>query len=272
MTKLAAALLAISAATFSLGANAATHTYEATQLGSSSGFSFPNLYLHSQSAKLIFEESLSKPPALKKLHIDFPDAPDLSAPDFKRDESNPRHFVATVKNAWVFKEVRIDVFTGSENQQDDLQISISVPDFKSNIEDESFGTGGIELVNLSGTAYDISPRRNVDSASFRRDGKRISLRLKDRPNSAFATPAVFGSGFEIEVDWAGYGKRTLYLPAPFQEEEFHHYTAAGIILEEINYGEETSHQISIRYVDALGGTYVGNPVDLERHLSETYAH
>lgn len=271
MRKTSVTLVALAATVFSLGANAATYTYEGSNLNSSSGFSFPNLYLHSRNAKLVFETGLNTPiPTLKKLSIEFPDAPDLAVSGFKSNENDPRHFTAIVKNAWVFKEVRVEVFANVERQVDDLQIRISVPDFKSNTQDESTADFGTELVNISGPIFDVSPKRNVDSASFRRDGKRVLLRLKDRPNTSGPYTEMPGSGFEVEVDWSGFGKRTLYLPTPFQENEFHRFTAVGLILEEQNYGTETMHQISVRYVDEFNHTQIGNPIELETLLRDSY--
>ena len=89
---------------------------------------------------------------------------------------------------------------------------------------------------------------------------------------SFGTAQVVVEGFEVEFDWLGYGKRTVYLEAPFAEHEYHNFTAIGLKTVTREFGAESVTTLQVKYSDIAGNTQSANELDLVPLLESAFAN
>lgn len=270
------AALLILATAMSQSAMADNYTYQSIYLNTSSGFSYPGLDLYGASATLSFNDSNAlEESKLNKAVIKFENAKDLTISNFTYDQNAQRYF-ATVKNAWVFKEISVAVVADGTRSQSAAEIRITVPSATSNTMDNGQYYDEVELANLSGTIFETTAVRTSDTASFTHLGKRVRLSLKDRyqSESPINPPPTYGEadGFKIEANWLGHGVRSFYVRPNISDNEIHRFQAIGIELEQHELGnEEVDTWISVKYSDNYGHTLISPAQPLSILLNEVFA-
>jgi len=274
MKKTTIALLMMAATAVPTIAAAGTHVYQSIHFNDQGAqFQFPSLELNNPKATLTFSDSNPfEPISLKSLVLDFERANDLKVAGFTSE--TPGVYYATVKGGWVFNQLLVEVRADANRPTEQAEIVIKVPEFTSNTYSESVFSGGVELYRGSGDIFDVSASRVADVATFKHLNKRVVMRLKDRPGAVDPWSQVISDGpqqgFEVEFDWQGYGKRTVYLEAPFSDHEYHNFTAVGLNTVTHEFGSESVTTLQVKYSDISGNTQMGNAVDLEQLLDSAY--
>ena len=131
MCRILSYFLILRAAVLSTNAVAGNTTYETFEMNNyNAEFSFPNLNLDEAKATLQFESSeITGEIDLQKLVLNFPEATDITASGFSISPYENNIYRATVRNAWVFKEIVVEVTTGGQ----DVQIRLLVPEVTSTV-------------------------------------------------------------------------------------------------------------------------------------------
>lgn len=240
-------------------AHAKTYTYDLANVMSAPGpVMYPGLDLNrAKSAILTVNRNPGETPEIRSLEITFPNAGKFRTGVFKRLEDG--RYRAIVSNAWVFKEVIVQLEGNPELfANSPAFISVLVSETTSNLNPEAMNQGS-RLFDVQGIVRDITNMATVDTAAVMLDGKRVSLNLKDR----VGVSATDGQqGFILDTQWMGRGQKLIYIPAPFGPSEWDRLDPIGIILE----GSTTDPTIQVRFKD--NGSEQKSPPILLRALMQ----
>ncbi len=267
----AALLLASSIASFN--ASAEVYSYETDELHNyGAQFSFPDLNLDRATANLVFTSNeFSHDRKLSKLTLDFENARDINAINFTRSHYDTSLYHAVVNDAWVFKQVIVEVRLDNHQPSNDVEIRISVPEVTTELSDTPM-TPGVELFQSNAQIFDVSRKRVADTGVFRQNQKRVLVKLLDRLSASSPYAETQGQGFELEIDWHGHGVKTIYIDAQVPESQFHQIEAVGLIIEEHDFSGSVRHSLSIRYTDVTGNSQVTYSHPISQILEDVFSN
>lgn len=253
---------------------AKTFKYDLLDVHSSNGvIHYPELdFDQVKSAVLtINKDPLSPDVQISSVEITFPNAAKLLATGFKKTEFGT--WRAAVNDAWIYRQVIVEVRETDFNNAGPMPVSISVSvSEKSVFIQPEEDPKGHPLFNVEGVLRDITTNKIVDTESVIIDGKRLNLSLKE--NLSFAAPDVqingTREGFVIDTLWMGKGQKTLYVPAPVPQSEFDRYTAIGLVMEEVNGPVGKEYFFSVKFTDSTGGEQLTPNLPLKYLLDTAY--
>lgn len=219
----------------------------------------------------INKDPLSPDVQISSVEITFPNAAKLLATGFKKTEFGT--WRAAVNDAWIYRQVIVEVRETDFNNAGPMPVSISVSvSEKSVFIQPEEDPKGHPLFNVEGVLRDITTNKIVDTESVIIDGKRLNLSLKE--NLTFAAPDVqingTREGFVIDALWMGKGQKTLYVPAPVPQSEFDRYTAIGLVMEEVNGPVGKEYFFSVKFTDSIGGEQLTPNLPLKYLLDTAY--
>jgi hypothetical protein len=219
----------------------------------------------------INKDPLSPDVQISSVEITFPNAAKLLATGFKKTEFGT--WRAAVNDAWIYRQVIVEVRETDFNNAGPMPVSISVSvSEKSVFIQPEEDPKGHPLFNVEGVLRDITTNKIVDTESVIIDGKRLNLSLKE--NLTFAAPDVqingTREGFVIDTLWMGKGQKTLYVPAPVPQSEFDRYTAIGLVMEEVNGPVGKEYFFSVKFTDSIGGEQLTPNLPLKYLLDTAY--
>lgn len=219
----------------------------------------------------INKDPLSPDVQISSVEITFPNAAKLLATGFKKTEFGT--WRAAVNDAWIYRQVIVEVRETDFNNAGPMPVSISVSvSEKSVFIQPEEDPKGHPLFNVEGVLRDITTNKIVDTESVIIDGKRLNLSLKE--NLTFAAPDVqingTREGFVIDTLWMGKGQKTLYVPAPVPQSEFDRYTAIGLVMEEVNGPVGKEYFFSVKFTDSMGGEQLTPNLPLKYLLDTAY--
>jgi len=219
----------------------------------------------------INKDPLSPDVQISSVEITFPNAAKLLATGFKKTEFGT--WRAAVNDAWIYRQVIVEVRETNFNNAGPMPVSISVSvSEKSVFIQPEEDPKGHPLFNVEGVLRDITTNKIVDTESVIIDGKRLNLSLKE--NLTFAAPDVQVNGpregFVIDTLWMGKGQKTLYVPAPVPQSEFDRYTAIGLVMEEVNGPVGKEYFFSVKFTDSMGGEQLTPTLPLKHLLDAAY--
>lgn len=219
----------------------------------------------------INKDPLSPDVQISSVEITFPNAAKLLATGFKKTEFGT--WRAAVNDAWIYRQVIVEVRETDFNNAGPMPVSISVSvSEKSVFIQPEEDPKGHPLFNVEGVLRDITTNKIVDTESVIIDGKRLNLSLKE--NLTFAAPDVqingTREGFVIDTLWMGKGQKTLYVPAPVPQSEFDRYTATGLVMEEVNGPVGKEYFFSVKFTDSMGAEQLTPNLPLKYLLDTAY--
>ncbi|WP_144393784.1 hypothetical protein [Pleionea sediminis] len=237
---------------------AETYTFEVPMPSSSPTPVYPGLDLSDlNKISLIVEKSIENPePTIKRITFDFPKASNITLYNLSSQSNQYGHsdsgvYKGILKNAWVFREVAVEVRMPTPLQSGSpVEVKLNVVE-RNNYLNHPEDYLGPELLNANGPLVDKSANKLADRASIVLDEKRLNLNLLQR-----ASTDDFGkSGFVIKTNWLGKGERTIYVDTPFGHDAFHHFNAVELILEEIPLHDGmVEYDLQIRYEDKFSNS------------------
>jgi hypothetical protein len=214
---------------------AVTVKYELRDIQSNNGWiHYPGLdFSNATSALLTIEKtSPETEPQLKSLDITFPNAAKLSVKDFKKVDGFT--YRAFVNNAWIYRQVSVDVSIFDLNNFHNPSISIDVAISEGagfiNPEGEEQGE---QIFQVYGFLRDITSTKVIDNGSVIINGKRANLLLKNRLGVPSPEAGGGAGGYTSDVLWMGKGEKTIYIPSDFPPNYYDFITPTGLVLEEL---------------------------------------
>ncbi|GAA3921916.1 hypothetical protein [Litoribacillus peritrichatus] len=225
--------------------------YEITELNSNANQVYPNLDLNGlEKVILTTSEGAQETQTVTRAEFIFPHANNLIVSNFKK---RGNMFVGIANGAWVFKQIKVELdglYILEHGQNINFRIAI--------VEDFSYLTGtsyhlGPVLVEANGHMKDITPKKLADITSLKLEGKKLTLKLFQKPRRTNEN----GEGFVIQANWIGHGEEELTLSAPVPSNEFHKITARKLILRPYTNqdGIIENIDVSIRYKDEYDNVY-----------------
>ncbi|BBM00407.1 hypothetical protein [Microbulbifer sp. GL-2] len=212
--------IAVSVALLAFGAQAKTFKYELQDLHSSGAdIQYPGLDLNgASSATLTIDQAdQDSSPVITSLEINFPSASNLLVKNFKQLPGSAAR--ASVSNAWVYRQVNVEVHGFDIENPNDQMINI---DGYVSEADSFIGSGqsdnlGGRLFHAAGKLVDVTPSKIVDVEWLTVNDDRLRLSLRSNPISI--PDSNFGEmAFAIDSLWLGKGEEVLYFHAPFGDE------------------------------------------------------
>ncbi len=199
---------------------------------------------------------------ITRLEIVFPFATNLIANNFVREGNVYR---SLVNNAWVFKQVLVEVEAPGGLQMDsNLSIRLYIVEQTSNLNNPVMSYGHM-MLQTDGGLIDTTPNRLADVTTVKVDSKNLTLRLYQRPQSGQT-----GYGFYIKSTWLGHGNADIYIPA-INPSAFNLFQAVAVNVVSEIIGTDTIHFINIDYIDkASGQTMSTGPEDLRMYLDQAF--
>jgi len=180
----------------------------------------PSLQLEGPvSGKLTIKYSDMEPEGrIDRLIMNFEQAPSISATGFVRINSN--EYVATVKNAWIFRSVRVTLYTPDGFSNPDLiDIRLSVEYGESYIGSNIGGTEeGPILAQFPAELEAQSNFEAIDRYKTSFEGKTVILSLNKNLSRASSPSSYYvEEGIELKVKWFGHGEGSFFFPLPITD-------------------------------------------------------
>lgn len=254
---------------------AKTFKYDFTGIHSSNGFvNYPGLdFSQAKTVTLtVSKDPLTPEVTVNSAEITFPNAARLIATGFKKLD-NTDTYRAVVNNAWIYRQVIVDIsgtdFNRAQNNRVNINVSVSEKSVFIEPEDD---VKGHPLFFVDGDLRDITTPKIVDTDSVILDGKRVNLSLRE--NLSFASPGTITNGaregFVLDVLWMGKGQKTIYIPAPIPQGEYDRYDAIGLVLEELNGPLGKEYSLRVNFKDASGSQESLPPQPLKLILEQAF--
>ena len=223
-----------------------------------------DLYLLLKNIKLIAsEETPSDKQKIIRAELVFEKAGKIVATNFEQDDIYHR---ATVNGAWVYKQVIVEIEAANVLKSNEfISIRLYVAESKSNLTPASNGIG-MMLTHGFGPLKEITPKKVADVTSLMMDGKRVTLKLYQKP-----TITNQEEGFEVLIKWLGHGEKIIRSHAPFPTDLYYHHKAVGIKITPLlngTTGDEVDYQIM--YDDGSGIIHTTDPVLLNYILDKEF--
>lgn len=257
-------LFILALAVSSQNISADTLKFEAVAPSTSYNQIYPNLDLHQiNSIKITATTTEFNPdPDITRLEIVFPFATNLIASNFVRNGTTYR---ALVNDAWVFKQIMVEVEASNGIQADSNPlIRLYVVETTSNLSNPILSDGYM-MLNTNGFLMNTTPNKLADVTTVKVDLKNLILRLYQRPQTG-----ATGHGFYIHATWLGHGEADIYIPA-MTPADFHRFNAVAVNVTTEIIGPDTFHFISIDYTDKITGQLNStSPEDLRLYLDQAF--
>lgn len=256
------------------GASAVTLKYDLVGLSSHNNSSYyPDLnFSNAKSALLtVNKTSFDTEPELVSLVLTFPQVAKLTATEFKK--MNGGFYRAVVSNAWIYRQVVVDVYTGDLNviNQGHIWMEVSVSEKYAFIQPQE-DIKGESIFYAYGNVRDITATKVVDVESRTVNGKKLTLSLKDRLGVAPQDAVINGNreGFVVDALWMGKGQKTLYIPSFVSMHEYDYITAIGLVIEESATPMGVEYLVSVKFKDQQGTELTSPPTPLTQLLDSVY--
>lgn len=249
---------------------AKTFTYELKDLNSHNGnLSYPGLDFNAASSAVltVSQASVEAQPELETLKLRFPNATTLIVRDFKKIDG--MIYRAVVNNAWIYRQVIVDVHGSDLNPyiNASFHIEVSVSEKYGFINSESEERGETVLMAF-GLLRDITPATIADVASATVDGKRVNLSLSTK----LGAPETGGEGgFIIDANWFGKGRQKLYVNSGFPQQHFGFVEPIRLLIEEVDMPDGKDQLVTIFFKDQMGNEVPAPSVRLKTLLDEAYS-
>jgi len=255
-------------------AYAVTLKYDLNALNShNSSIHYPGLdFSNAKSAVLTVNKTVSGvEPELASLVLTFPEVAKLTATGFKKMDGG--FYRAVVSNAWIYRQVVVDVHTGDFNafHNGHVFIEVSVSEKYAFIQPEE-DTKGENIFMAFGDLRDITATKIVDIESRIVNGKKLTLSLKDRLGIAPQDVVINGNreGFVVDALWMGKGQKTLYIPSFLSMHEYDYITAVGLVIEESATPMGIEYLVSVKFKDQQGIELTSPSIPLTQLLDSVY--
>ncbi len=228
-------------------------------------YSYPNLDLRGiKNIKLIAsQENSPDKQKIIRAEIDFANAERLVATNFIRDGI---YHKATVNGAWVYKQVIVEIEAHDALTTNEfISIRLYIAESKSNLNPANNGVG-MMLTHGFGQLKEITPKKVADVTSLKIDGKRVTLKLYQKP-----TITNQEEGFEVLINWLGHGEKLIRSHTPFPADRYYHHKAVAIKTTPLlngPTGDEVDYQIM--YEDGAGVIHAADPVLLNYILDKEF--
>ncbi|EIK43700.1 hypothetical protein O59_003580 [Cellvibrio sp. BR] len=261
--------LLLSAASLS---QAVTLKYELTDIHSGNGsIQFPNMnFNNATSAIITVEKNMGQPPEVTRVDLRFANLKGISATQFSTGEWG--RFEAYVPNAWVYREVKLQLEPTPFEPNNPMHISGFVSDKSSFIGTPMQDEWSNHLFMVHGTLTDITPNKIADTVTTKVNGKNLTLTLKSRLGVApqNSAPAFAPEGFILDINWYGKGQKTVYLPAPTYGPDRDFFTAISLNILGTENTDPSSWMLEIGFQDPHGGQMVAPSANLMDVLNQAY--
>ncbi|WP_341501872.1 hypothetical protein [Gallaecimonas sp. GXIMD4217] len=275
MRTLSAAALAI-ATLFSTSALADGRHYELAYPSGSAYPLFPGLDLQQLSSGQLESRQLDTNPQGQptRLTLGFGKAGQLVATGFQRindgyDPYDPYGgeptYRALVEDAWVFREVVVELRYPALHDEAQVNIRVFVPEMSSRTAPLA-EIHGPDLYQGQAMLDDVTPSYDVDVATaIAQDGKAVTLRLQNQVN--VGTPGT--DGFMVKTLWMGQGESAFYVQ-PYYGDPLR-ISPMGLELTSIPGPQGEQFELRIKYRDESGQVQFTDPQPLDALLSQAYA-
>lgn len=260
--------------TLSQAAKADTSEYEVYNPMGASSVPYPNLDLNEiKKIKVKTSTPIHAPEQqLDELELVFPNATNLVAKDFQKDENAYSYggetvYKAIVEDAWVYSRLLVKVtstgvITGGQN----LKVELEVIEVTFELNDTS-DSDGLLIYSTDGILNDVTPDSVADIEAINYEGDELTLTLYQRAKFDEFT----GDGFKIKSNWMGHGERTLNIPAPIPSEEYSYFRATDIEIESAVMPDGyIAHQFRIKYEDPMGYAEYTQLEPLQPYIDQAY--
>lgn len=272
LSKLALGAAILSASTFSQAKTTTWTTDFGCPINQMAGMEFGlDLSGEMSATAKTSSDGFSPEKSIESLTLNFAHANKISVGNFKN--VGPDMYRAQVNGPWVFKNVIVEVKPDQLHNFGQLSGRIFVPDH-TNINNNLEFAIGTDLLTFNCPIVDATARKVVDTTAKTIDGKRLTLKLKDRLGMHFGpTPPAPGyeQGIEVNALWMGRGERTFFLPISHPESEFDRFTAVGFKIDSHTLPDgQIDHMIAVRYEDEHGASFETPMQPLQMILDQVY--